>query len=53
VNKKEAHDFMHRVLNDVIDIVFQTCKTVTATDLLSLSIWIMTELMNEKGVTDD
>ena len=44
---------MHRVLNDVIDIVFQTSRTVTAIELLNLSIWIMTELMNEKGVTDD
>lgn len=53
MNKQEARQALHKIINDVLEIVFQTTKTVSVRELVSLTVWILTEILDEKGELDD
>jgi hypothetical protein len=53
VNKQEARQALHKIINDVLEIVFQTTKTVSVLELVSLTVWILTEILDENGTLDD
>lgn len=53
MNKQEARVFLHHIMNDVLEIVFGNQKTVGQKGLLALTCWILTEIMDKNGGTDD